>query len=83
MSPGCPAGDRAGCGREGANSKEAEGGLAASQSWLHGHPGLLRTEKRQIMGYLWLWMALLTHPSRITSVLVSEEGGREEELEGR
>lgn len=34
------------------------------------------------MGYPWLWMALLTHPSRITSVLVSEESGREEELEG-
>lgn len=37
------------------NSREAEGGLAASQSRLHGHPGLLGTEKRrQIMCYLWL-----------------------------
>lgn len=46
MSPGRPAGDQAGCGRERANSRgEDEGGLAANQGRLHGPSGFLGAEK--------------------------------------
>lgn len=80
MSPGSPAGDQAGCGREGANSRGGDKGRAGSQPrqalWSARVSGGREGSRRQEACYLQLWTLLLTIPAGVTPLCPGRDRDR-------